>query len=261
MQLYENIAKGGPVQCVRDTVAKNGFFGLYRGLSCLLFFSIPKNGSRFLAFESLRSKLEDEDGQMSTYRTMLAGLGSGIFEAITVVTPMETIKVKLIHDQLSRAKPDRLYKNFFHGVYTIVRQNGLRATYQGVVPTIMKQGSNQMIRWPVYKGMQRYLAPEGDVSKLNAFHTALCGAVAGAASVYGNTPIDVVKTRLQGLDAAKYNGTLDCVKKIYRDEGLPAFYKGVTPRLTRVCADVALVMVIYEQVMKFLDSVWDTDSE
>lgn len=45
------------------------------------------------------------------------------------------------------------------------------------------------------------------------------GAVAGAASVFGNTPIDVVKTRMQGLDANKYTGTMDCFVKIWKNEG------------------------------------------
>ena len=42
--------------------------------------------------------------------------------------------------------------------------------------------------------------------------------------------------------------------------GLPphSFYKGTTPRLGRVCADVAIVFTLYEQVMKALDYVWPT---
>ena len=36
------------------------------------------------------------------------------------------------------------------------------------------------------------------------------------------------------------------------------FYKGTTPRLGRVCADVAIVFTLYEQVMKVLDYVWPT---
>ncbi len=38
-----------------------------------------------------------------------------------------------------------------------------------------------------------------------------------------------------------------------------SFYKGTTPRLGRVCADVAIVFVLYENVMKVLDVVWKTD--
>jgi solute carrier family 25 citrate transporter 1 len=40
----------------------------------------------------------------------------------------------------------------------------------------------------------------------------LFGGLAGAASVFGNTPLDVVKTRMQSLDAAKYKNTWDCAK-------------------------------------------------
>ena len=45
------------------------------------------------------------------------------------------------------------------------------------------------------------------------------GAFAGAASVFGNTPIDVVKTRMQGLEASKYKSTMDCFVKIWKHEG------------------------------------------
>lgn len=52
----------------------------------------------------------------------MAGLGAGASEATLVTTAQETIKIKLIDDQFSRAVP--LYKNFFHGVKTIVGESG-----------------------------------------------------------------------------------------------------------------------------------------
>lgn len=36
------------------------------------------------------------------------------------------------------------------------------------------------------------------------------------------------------------------------------FYKGTVPRLGRVCLDVAIVFVIYEEVVKLLNDVWKT---
>ena len=54
-----------------------------------------------------------------------------------------------------------------------------------------------MIRFFVYENLKHWIQG-GDYSKnIGTIKTALCGATAGAASVFGNTPIDVVKTRMQ----------------------------------------------------------------
>lgn len=111
----------GIADCVRKTVKANGVLGLYRGLSVLVYGSIPKSAVRFGAFESLKTRMMDEKGQLSTSGKLLAGLGAGVCEAIFAVTPMETVKVKFINDQRS-ANPK--FKGFFHGVSTIVRQEG-----------------------------------------------------------------------------------------------------------------------------------------
>lgn len=125
---------------------------------------------------------------------MLCGLGAGVCEAIFAVTPMETLKVKFINDQQS-ANPK--YKGFMHGVRHIIREEGIRGTYQGVSATIMKQGSNQAIRFFVMETLKDWYRG-GDPNKpVNKLVVGGFGAVAGAASVFGNTPIDVVKTRMQ----------------------------------------------------------------
>ena len=54
---------------------------------------------------------------------------------------------------------------------------------------------------------------EGDSKKhVPKLLVGLFGGFAGACSVLGNTPLDVVKTRMQSLDAAKYKNTLDCAR-------------------------------------------------
>ena len=60
-----------------------------------------------------------------------------------------------------------------------------------------------------------------------------------------NNPIDVIKTRMQGVDAQKYSGFLDCGKQIIAENGVMGFYSGVKPRLARVILDVALTFSIF----------------
>lgn len=77
--------------------------------------------NRFGAFETFKTKMQDHNGQLTAGGKLLAGLGAGVCEAILAVTPMETVKVKFINDQRS-ANPK--FRGFFHGVSTIVRQEG-----------------------------------------------------------------------------------------------------------------------------------------
>ena len=50
MQLYPEKNKLGAIHLVKTTMASQGHFGLYKGYSALLLFSIPKNYVRFGAF-------------------------------------------------------------------------------------------------------------------------------------------------------------------------------------------------------------------
>lgn len=67
-----------------------------------------------------------------------------------------------------------------------------------------------------------------------------------------NNPIDVIKTNLQGLDAAKYGGFMGAASHILKTEGPMGFYKGVGPRLARVILDVALTFTIYNQIKRLV---------
>ena len=145
LQLDEKVGKyKGIGDCAKQTVQQNGIRGLYRGLSVLVYGSIPKSAVRFGSFEQFKKSMVDEKGNLSPASRLLCGLGAGVSEAIFAVTPMETVKVKFIADQRS-ANPQ--YKGFFHGLRTIIAAEGISGTYKGLTATMMKQGSNQMIRF------------------------------------------------------------------------------------------------------------------
>lgn len=240
-----------PSDCVKITLRERGFFGLYRGLSSLLVGSIPKSAVRFWAYEQFRKALADSNNKISSGGNFFAGLGAGVAEAILVVCPMETIKVKLIHDQM-QAQPK--YRGLVHGVTSIVKAEGLGGIYKGLTTTILKQGSNQAIRFMTYDEVKKLM--QGDKPKHSVVDSLVAGAVAGAASVAGNNPIDVVKSKMQGLESKKYKNSWDCAVQIFKQDGFLGFYKGCTPRLGRVVADVAIVMTLYDQIVKVLDKVF-----
>merc|ERR1712137_563601 len=163
----------------------------------------------------------------------MAGFVGGFSEAVTITTVQETMKVRLIHDRLS---PNPRFRNTFHGVSTILKEQGVSGIYKGLGATILKQSTNQMIRFPVYYYLKRLVLgdPNGDL--------------AGAASVLGNTPIDVIKTKMQGFESHRYKSTMHCITTTMQEEGFRGFYKGMGARMGRVSADVALTFFFVEKV-------------
>ena len=75
---------------------------------------------------------------------------------------------------------------------------------------------------------------------------------AGCFSVLGNNPFDVVKTKLQGTDAAKFNGTIDCFLKIIKNEGIGGMYAGVLPRLYRVVPGQGIIFMSVDTIEPFV---------
>ena len=104
--------------------------------------------------------------------------------------------------ELSLQKRVKFYDTSQHFYYFLPLCNilvdvGLRGTYQGVTATIMKQGSNQAIRFYVMETCKDWYRGGDSKKPVPKLVVGAFGAVAGAASVFGNTPIDVVKTRMQ----------------------------------------------------------------
>jgi len=239
---------------VKDTIKARGLFGMYKGLDTMVYFATPKAAIRFSAFEMASNSLRNKDGKpmFGGITSFLAGLVAGTMEAICVTTPQETIKIKLIDDQFKADTPR--FRGFFHGVSTIVREEGVSGIYLGLSPTIFKVATAQATRFGVFMG----IPPE---YRSNPLGSAASGAFAGGVSVLLFQGIDVIKSRMQGLDAAKYTSSLQCLRELIANEGILALYKGVGPRLSRVCCEVAITMTLYGEVVKLLNRYWITPDQ
>lgn len=82
----------GIVQTLRQTIAQRGVSGLYAGCTAVVIGNAAKAGVRFTTYDQFKALLRDEEGKLSAPRSMLAGLGAGMMEAVIAVTPSETIK-------------------------------------------------------------------------------------------------------------------------------------------------------------------------
>ena len=86
----------------------------------------------------------------------------------------------------------------------------------------------------------------------SAYHFAL-GSVAGAFGAFMVYPIDLVKTRMQNQRSQRvgerlYTNSLDCFRKVIRNEGFKGLYSGVLPQLVGVAPEKAIKLTVNELV-------------
>ncbi|KAL2188143.1 mitochondrial carrier [Thermothelomyces heterothallicus CBS 203.75] len=255
--------KRGFIRTGVEIVRKETPLGLYKGLGAVLTGIIPKMAIRFTSFEWYKQLLANKQtGVLSGQSLFFAGLAAGVTEAVAVVTPMEVVKIRLQAQHRSMADPLDVpkYRNAAHALYTIVKEEGVGALYRGVSLTALRQGSNQAVNFTAYTYFKEWLyqwQPEYKGGNLPSYQTTLIGLVSGAMGPLSNAPIDTIKTRLQKMRAEEGTTALQRITKIagdmFRQEGLHAFYKGITPRIMRVAPGQAVTFTVYEFLKEKLE--------
>ncbi|KAF9164976.1 hypothetical protein DFQ26_000806 [Actinomortierella ambigua] len=149
------------------------------------------------------------------------------------------------------------------GVKSIIQAEGFGGIYRGVIPVMARQGANSAVRFGVYSSLNDVLKQRMEPGKaVPAAYTFGIGAIAGVITVYTTMPLDVIKTKMQGLRAKElYSGVFDCTWKVLKKEGVLAFWKGATPRLARLTMSGGIVFTVYEQVMQAIHAAEDIASK
>ncbi len=129
MVLKNNVvAPLGPFGTAKRIIQREGFMSLYKGLTAVWTGIIPKMAIRFVSFEQYRDVLGGFFGA-SSYVTFVAGLASGLTEAILVVTPAEVCKIRMQSQFNSLIDPTqkqhRKYTNVAQTAFVIVKEEGV----------------------------------------------------------------------------------------------------------------------------------------
>lgn len=240
----------GMLDCAQKTVKANGPMGLYRGCLPLVVGSSGKQAARWSGYTAMSKQFMDEKGNISLSARAFSGACGGVTEAMFAVTPIETLKTR-VTDDMRRGTGN--YNGSVDALVKIMKNEGPAGLYRGLVPTVMKQATNQAVRFPVQFVTVRAMVGDDKEMQKNPLYSGAAGAVAGAVSVLATMPQDVIKSRMQGEEAKKlYKGTIDCAIQTFKKDGPMFFYSGTWPRMIRVSLDVGITFAIFPWLSKYI---------
>jgi solute carrier family 25 folate transporter 32 len=182
-----------------------------------------------------------------------------------VTCPLDVIKTKLQAQGSFRARstlvegvrPTAMYNGMLGTARTIYTQDGLRGMYRGLGPMLLGYLPTWAVYMSVYDSTREYWYTHGygEQDRDKWLARVYASLTAGACSTLATNPIWVIKTRLMSQvskGASKeartpwhYANTFDAARKMYKAEGLGAFYSGLAPALLGL-THVAIQFPLYE---------------
>uniref|UniRef100_A0AAV1UPQ2 EF-hand domain-containing protein n=1 Tax=Peronospora matthiolae TaxID=2874970 RepID=A0AAV1UPQ2_9STRA len=259
MQLDKVGQYRGMVDCGKKLVAAEGPKGLFKGFTPWTVHVVLKNGTRFYFNAIFRRMLSDQNGQVSGANEFIAGALAGATEAVLIVTPFEVIKTRLQGQNIVKGEIPK-YRGPVHTATTIVKREGPLALWKGLAPTIGRQGLNQACSFWSNNFIKKHVWKLQEGDSLPAWKSGLTGMIGAIPGPCINCPMDVVKTRLMAQETAagaggKYKGMVDAMVVIAKEEGITALYKGLVPRLTRLCPSYGIQWLVMDKVTEHFSKI------
>lgn len=189
----------------------------------------------------------------------MASAGAAACIADLVTFPLDTAKVRLQiqgEKSVDAAKNIR-YRGVFGTISTMIRTEGPRSLYNGLIAGLQRQTCFASIRIGLYDNVKNFYT--GGQDNANILIRILAGCTTGAMAVSFAQPTDVVKVRFQAqmnLDgvARRYTGTMQAYKHIFQNEGMRGLWKGTLPNITRNalvnCTELVTYDLIKEAILK-----------
>jgi len=247
----------GMVDCFRKIIKNEGFGRLYRGIEAPILMEAPKRATKFAANDEWGKFYRTlfQASKMTQSLSILTGATAGATEAFVVV-PFELVKIRL----QDKAQAGR-YTGMIDCVVKTVKAEGPLALYNGLESTMWRH-----ILWNAgYFGcifQVRELLPKADNKSTQMGYDLISGATGGTVGTILNTPMDVVKSRIQNSPKIKgaipkYNWAWPAVGTVFKEEGFSALYKGFLPKVLRLGPGGGILLVVFTGVMDFFRKMRD----
>ena len=243
----------GALDCARRIFEREGWRGFYRGNLANVLRYFPTQAFNFALKNKVKGLFPKYSPKKNPWKAFAVNVVSGGLTgaaSLSLVYPLDTARTQLIICTNDDGSPK--YSNmvdFFRDWNGDVRKlyEGYVVSVAGIIPFraiyfIVNDTLRAILPWIRDEGLK------GLVSKFT------CAQVAALCAAYASYPFDTVRRRLQvdaqrPLGERRYKGNLDCLKKVYRVEGVRALFRGAGYNALRTITS-ALALVAYGELKK-----------
>ncbi|XP_046516611.1 phosphate carrier protein, mitochondrial-like [Equus quagga] len=180
---------------------------------------------------------------------LLCGLGGMLSCGLThtAIVPLDLVKCRM---QVDPGK----YSGILSGFGVTLRDDGLRGLARGWAPTFLGYSLQGLFKFGLYEVFKIHYAERLGPERAYAWRTGLYLAASASAEFFADValaPMEAVKVRIQTQPG--FARTLRAAApRMYGEEGLRAFYKGVAPLWLRQIPYTMMKFACFERTVEAL---------
>jgi len=244
-------ASGSPLGIASNIVKNEGFFTLYRGLSAGLLRQATYTTARLGIFKLVtdEAKKMNEGKPLPLWQKALCGLTAGGLGSL-VGSPADLALIRMQADGTLPVEQRRNYRNAFHSLSSIVKEDGMGGLFVGAGPTVVRAMALNMGMLASNDQAKEMLDSYGVTGLPKIFGaSAIAGFFASAFSL----PLDFIKTQIQKMKplpdgTMPYSSAVDCAMKTMAEGGPLAFYKGFPTYYVRIAPHSMITLIVLNYI-------------
>ncbi|KAJ2482417.1 mitochondrial thiamine pyrophosphate transporter [Coemansia sp. RSA 2131] len=175
--------------------------------------------------------------QLTPTESAFCGATAGLISR-AIVSPLDVVKITL---QLETTRSSHTITSC---AMRIMRTEGMRGFFKGNLSAeylYLAYGAMQFLAFGAVDRALQHRVPK----RVRSF---VGGAMAGAVSTCVTYPLDLLRTRFvaQQLESRVHATLRQAVERIYRDEGMRGFYRGLRPACVQIMPYMGIVFTSYD---------------
>jgi solute carrier family 25 phosphate transporter 23/24/25/41 len=238
----------GMVRTTRAIWAAEGLVGFWRGNAAACVRVVPHKAVLFgcsdMYKDVFRALNTAAPGELPAWGAFASGSLAG-FTASVLTYPLDLIRTR-VSGYIGKDAP---YSGIYSTFMRTFREEGFRALFRGIGPTLAGSIPYEGIKFGAYDVLTQLLPADID-PKASFAGKIMCGGGAGMLATILTYPNDTVRRRLQmqgsGGTPRIYRHAIHCYVVLAKQEGVASFYRGLTPTLVRAVPNMGVQFATYE---------------
>jgi adenine nucleotide transporter 17 len=260
------------LQVAQAMIDEEGIGAMYKGIGPVLISLAASNFIYFYTNNMLKVVVKSYTGQknVTTGQNLLIASIAGCVNVLTTC-PLWVVSARLkTQKDKQRSSGNSLatkpYKGFIDGLYRVANEEGVGSLWNGCLASLVLV-SNPTIQFVCYdwvkKIAEKRVHAQGRKT-LSSFEFFILGAIAKAVATVLTYPVQVAQSKLRNSNRnakaddektsgiRRYKNTLDCLIKIFHEDGFFGWYKGLNVKLLQTVLMAAFHFLCYESIVSVI---------